>query len=347
MEEDKKQKEVDIQAVVRPEAFDSSAPESSTIAASISKRKVSAEKLLSNDSNGHIEEPSSSQARDLRKLVNYEDIPIWYQDNPNIRTGYRPVSNSNRLCFWSWTYIHNETFNIYSHLIPAVGFLLAQIYMENLVSVHFPNATAGDRIIFVFFLATATITLTLSFSYHTLMNHSIRISHLWLRLDYIGILVLTLGDFVSGIYLVFYCDPTLQKVYWTMIGTLSLITSVLVLHPRLQGLKFRTSRVIAFIGTGLSGFAPLGHGLVVYGWHYMWLASGMPYYLLEGALLAMGAIFYATRCPESLSPGRFDIWGCSHHLLHIFVVAATVVQLVGIWESFAYHYMHNPLCVLQ
>lgn len=50
------------------------------------------------------------------------------------------------------------------------------------------------------------------------MNHSLHVSHLWLRIDYLGIVFLTLGDFVSGIYLVFFCQPRLQKVYWSMVN---------------------------------------------------------------------------------------------------------------------------------
>lgn len=38
-------------------------------------------------------------------------------------------------------------------------------------------------------------------------------------MDYTGIIVLVLGDFVSGIYVGFYCEPMLQNTYWTMICT--------------------------------------------------------------------------------------------------------------------------------
>jgi len=72
----------------------------------------------------------------------------------------------------------------------------------------------------------------------------------------------------------------------------------------------------------------------------MWRASGMPYYFLEGGILALGAFFYATRCPESIRPGRFDLVGCSHNIFHVLVVLATVVHLVGIWNAFAYNYRH-------
>ncbi len=71
--------------------------------------------------------------------------------------------------------------------------------------------------------------------------------------------------------------------------------------------------------------------------------SGMPFYLLEGLLLVLGAFFYGTRIPESLKPGRFDIWGCSHQVFHLLVVAATAVHAWGIVSAFDYNY-HSRKC---
>ena len=116
------------------------------------------------------------------------------------------------------------------------------------------------------------------------------------------------------------------------------MTSILVLHPKLQGLQWRAFRALAFTCTGLSGLAPLGHGILIYGLERMWIASGMPYYLLEGLIFLVGVTFYITKFPESVSPGRFDILGSSHNFFHVLVVAATTVHLVGIWEAFKYHY---------
>jgi adiponectin receptor len=125
---------------------------------------------------------------------------------------------------------------------------------------------------------------------------------------------------------------------------LGILTSILVIHPKyFQGLQYRKLRVAAFVGLGLSGCIPIAHGIGIYGWHHMWLASGMPYYFLEGAILVLGAFFYATRCPESVRPGKFDVCGCSHNIFHVLVVLATVVHLVGVWNAFAYNY-RNVQC---
>lgn len=150
-------------------------------------------------------------------LLSYDDLPEWYQDNAFILHGYRPVTNSSRTSFASLLYLHNETVNIYSHLLPAILFLAAEGGMYQYLHVRYPNATAVDHVVFAFFLFTAVVCLGFSATYHTVLNHSAHIANIWLRLDFVGIVVLTLGDFVSGILMVFYCEPLLQKIYWAMV----------------------------------------------------------------------------------------------------------------------------------
>jgi len=150
-------------------------------------------------------------------LLPYDDIPVWYQDNAYIRHGYRPVSNSTRASFASWLYLHNETINIYSHLLPGMLFLAGEGVMCSYTHALYPNATAVDHFVFAFFLLTAVICLGFSATYHTLSNHSVHISGLWLRLDFAGIIVLTLGDFLSGILMIFYCESILQRIYCGMV----------------------------------------------------------------------------------------------------------------------------------
>ena len=57
----------------------------------------------------------------------------------------------------------------------------------------------------------------MSATYHALSNHSPNVHNLWLRLDVTGIAVLTAATFVPGVYYGFYCEPLLQKIYWTMV----------------------------------------------------------------------------------------------------------------------------------
>ena len=113
--------------------------------------------------------------------------------------------------------MHNETVNIYSHLLPGVFFVIAEGLMLFYIQDRYPEATVEDRLVFAFFLLTAVICLSFSAMLHTLSSHSLDVSNLWLHLDFIGIIVLTLGDFVSGIDMIFYCEPILKQRYWIMV----------------------------------------------------------------------------------------------------------------------------------
>ncbi|KAK3934213.1 mPR-like GPCR protein [Diplogelasinospora grovesii] len=279
--------------------------------------------------------PIKTKTEKRVRLLSYEEIPEWYRDNECIRSGYRPVSGSAWVSVLSWRYIHNETVNIFSHLLPAVAFLLGEGYILGYIQSEYPDATASDYFIFAFFLLAAFVCLGLSTTYHTLLNHSHEVERQWLCLDFVGIVLLTLGDFISGIYM--------RKIYWSMICSLGALTIFIMVNPRFSGRKWRTFRTLTFVATGLSGFAPLGHGVYLFGVPQMMLQSGMPYYLAEGGLLCLGALVYATRFPEALSPGRFDIWGASHQIFHILVVFATAVQLIGLLAAFDYNY-HSRIC---
>ena len=160
-----------------------------------------------------------TNSKNSNGLLSYDEIPPWYQDNDCIRHGYRPVMDDPKTCFESWTYIHNETANIYSHLLPS---LLAAVVCQGLLYKafpwYYPRATTRDYMVVAFHLGSASICFGLSALYHTLKNRSADSLNLWSRIDYIGITILILGDFVSGIYVSFYCEPILQNTYWTMVG---------------------------------------------------------------------------------------------------------------------------------
>jgi adiponectin receptor len=269
----------------------------------------------------------------LLRLHTFEEIPNWHQDNPYVRTGYRPVSNSVQSCVFSLSYLHNETLNIYTHLLPALGLaLLLPTLQLKIFEVH-PSASFKDRLILALAPTTAVVTFSLSAIYHTLMNHSHAVSAFCLLLDFVGILSLILSSFISGIYVGFYCDPLLQKTYWGMINVLITISALLVLHPKLQGPSWRPHRTTAFVLTALSGFTPIGHGMIRYGWEDMFNRSGLPWWLAEGLWYGLGVVFFASRIPEKLAWAKYDLVGSSHQLFHVCVVFGAACHCWGVWKS--------------
>jgi len=54
------------------------------------------------------------------------------------------------------------------------------------------------------------------------------------------------------------------------------------------------------------------------------------YHYLQMAAMGVATFCYATHIPEKFFPGRFDLFGNSHHFLHVFGVLATHFQMQGI-----------------
>jgi adiponectin receptor len=163
------------------------------------------------------DEDSGARRRSHGRLLLNTQVPTWYAHNDYILTGYRPVTMSIWLCIESLTYLHNETMNIYTHLVPSVLALFGNACIAWYFESRFPGATWPDRLVFHVYLTTSVICFGMSSAYHTFLCHSEPYADLWGRIDYLSILVQILGSFVSGIYIGFYCEPGLQKLYWTMV----------------------------------------------------------------------------------------------------------------------------------
>ncbi|KAK4188111.1 hemolysin-III related-domain-containing protein [Podospora australis] len=283
--------------------------------------------------------PASASARPTRRpiLLSFNEMPTWFQNEANrfVLNHYRPISNSIRVSFSSWLYLHNETINVYSHLLPALLFLPGLFYLLQYLSYNYPSLTTADFLAFSTFMLAAITCLSLSATYHTLLNHSAHMENFCLRLDMLGVVLFILGDLILGIYVVFWCETLLRYLYWSLVGIFGTLTILMTLHAKFQGQRYRLVRALMFVATGLCGVAPLIHGLILFGKSQMMMTKALPYTLAKAGCLLSGTGFYATRFPESRYPGKFDLWG-SHSIFHVLVVCAAVVQLMGYLDAFDY-----------
>ena len=183
--------------------------------------------------------PAERSSESWYSPVKWEDLPHWQQDNHYILGNYRRVSNSYLKSFGSLTYWHNETVNIYSHLLPALLSLPSAIALYNIVHPRYKQATRSDIIAFGCFFLGATLCLGMSATYHTISNHSPLVNRIGNQLDYVGIVLLITGSFVPSVYYGFWCDPLLQSIYWLMVCTKESLARVVLLicHTRSPHLR--------------------------------------------------------------------------------------------------------------
>ncbi|ERF76957.1 hypothetical protein EPUS_02669 [Endocarpon pusillum Z07020] len=133
-------------------------------------------------------------------LLLWEEIPAWQQDgNQFMETGYRPPADgSYRKCLKSWTYIHNETGNIFFHLIGSLLFFTLPIGVYKELAPRYATADRADVFVFATFFSGVAICFALSTLLHTVMNHSEEGANFGVQLDYLRILLLIVNCSFGG-----------------------------------------------------------------------------------------------------------------------------------------------------
>ncbi|KAM0721186.1 hypothetical protein Q7P37_003473 [Cladosporium fusiforme] len=268
--------------------------------------------------------------------VLWNDLPTWQQDNQHIHSGYRPASNSYNGSVASLAYLHNESVNIYTHLVGALLALAAGVYIYGSLRPRYAQAMWEDVTVFACFFGGAVACLGMSATYHTVSNHSERVARLGNKLDYLGIVILIWGSFVPSVYYGLADKAELVRVYWSMITSIGAATTVVVLFPRFRTPAWRPFRAFMFVMMGMSAIFPVLHGVKIFGAAQMEQQIGLSWLVTQGVLYILGAGIYAARVPERWAPGTFDIWGSSHQIFHVLVVMAAGAHLIGLLKAFDY-----------
>lgn len=154
-------------------------------------------------------------------LVHWKDLPHWQQDNHHIHASYRRASYSYARSWQSIFHWHNESVNIWSHLIPGALALPVGVILYKILEPRYEQASAADVIALGCFFIGAAFCLGMSATYHTVSNHSPAVARMWNQLDYAGISLLVAGSFIPSVYYGFWCNPDRQLVYWTMVSQTS------------------------------------------------------------------------------------------------------------------------------
>ncbi|KAI9490337.1 hemolysin-III related-domain-containing protein [Zychaea mexicana] len=282
--------------------------------------------------------------RTQTKTVSWSELPQWMQDNIYITAGYRRPTGSYTKCIQSLFYLHNESVNIWSHLLGFILFLG--------LAIHFvwqqpfaDSLTAADYIYFFCFIAGAMVCLGFSSSFHCFSCHSEPVAAQWNRCDYAGIVTLTVGSFYPLLYYGFHCHPTLQIIYLVIITILGSLTAAVALLKHFRTPAYRWMRTGLFLALGLFGIVPTLHGVIIYGFGNSADTISLWNLVLMAVAYVGGALIYGCRIPERWYPGSFNIWFASHQIFHVCVLIAVTSHYIGVMRAMAFwHQKDNPLC---
>lgn len=292
----------------------------------------------------------------IPRLHYYHEIDEWQQDNHFIRSGYVKETSSFSNCFNSLFYLHNESINIHTHLLPSFFAFLVIIYYVNYELPIYDNYLGvWEKLNFLQFGMAVTACLLISSTYHCVKSHSDTVSKLGNKFDYFGIVILITCSLNSIVLFSFYDEPFWKFTFIIIFLGLATTCTVLTLDPRFATNVYRPLRSLMFILFGLSGILPLIAAVKLYGYSAAVERSCAGWLVLEGISYISGAVLYAMRVPERFThvdedetslldkplSGKFDIFGHSHQIFHVMVLVGAFchwMSLVG-----CYHYLHEVI----
>ena len=114
-----------------------------------------------------------------------------------------------------------------------------------------------------------------------------------------------------------------------------------------KGPAFRTGRTIVYLSSAGASFLPVVLHLLKHGHDHLPRSGDNPALTYVGFMLLqyiLGAIVYASRFPERLAPGWFDLLGHSHQLWHLIVISATVTLYHGIVHLIVWRLENENMC---
>lgn len=276
-----------------------------------------------------------------RKLCKFHELPTWQRDNDKILSGYVKETNSFRHCLLSLFYFHNESVNVYSHLIPSVIYMALGIFLLDKLCIKvFPSTTLYDYIFINIFLLGCGTCLLFSGCFHCLKQHSERQSILWSKIDYIGIVLLISCSMISVIYYGYFDHPDIMLSFITMVVVLGIICSLVVTNDIFNQQHWKPVRATFFVSFALSGLVPMIFGIVKFGYLEVLNRICLKFIWLETLFYLLGAIVYGCKLPESLlMPGTVDLLGNSHQMFHCMVVLGSICHCKAVFES--YNLLHR------
>ncbi|KAF2084934.1 HlyIII-domain-containing protein [Saccharata proteae CBS 121410] len=280
----------------------------------------------------------AEQQLESRLTILWHQIQPWQQDNHYIHSGYRPASYSYRQSLNSLTYLHNESVNVYTHLLGAIVSLLTGLVLYAELKPRYVSATRDDVLMFGCFFVGAAVCLGCSALFHLTSNHSPDVQRTGNKLDYLGIVALIWGSTVPSVYYGLLEHPQMVRFWWAVITTNSLACAVAAVSETFRTPTFRPFRAATFVALGMSAGLPAINGIKMYGFHALNERIGLTWLVAHGAMYVLGAGIYASRIPERFYPGKFDIWGSSHQIFHVLVLCAAATHLVGLVKAFDFQH---------
>lgn len=276
-----------------------------------------------------IDSSKASPSADRRRLVSWEQVPAWLQFNRYIRTGYRQQLDA-LPAFWTLFSVHNESINVWSHLLPVFGFLYLLF--------HPMSDALMFRVCILSFLAIFSASTT----YHLFMP-CCRSTGGYTRLiscDVVGALV---SITTSGYSFILYGDKCASDLKVAAIAGLFGLSAAVLLFAILAS-KLSVAGRVRLFGVHCLLRLALCQILLLPKYQRNGMSNALMYHSVSFFVLFAGGVVNATRVPERWIRARWlDFIGNSHNIWHAACIYSCWLSMLGCyWDQVEYN---GTICV--
>uniref|UniRef100_A0A8C6SNE5 Progestin and adipoQ receptor family member VII, b n=1 Tax=Neogobius melanostomus TaxID=47308 RepID=A0A8C6SNE5_9GOBI len=281
--------------------------------------------------------------------VKLADVPEVFRER-YVLSGYRQTDHSWRYYFLTLFQRHNESINVWTHLLTALIILVkCQEISQTVDFLRDPHAQP----LFIILLTTF-ITLSFSALAHLLSAKSELSFFTFYFLDYFGVAVYQYGCAVAHYYYVIEEEwhSRVRGFYLPTAAFLSWLTCFGCCYGRYASLdmpKF-ANKLFQLVPCSLAyclDTSPVVHRI------YKCYQTGcsdpaVSYHFYILILFVVSAYFFSFPHPESLFTGRCDFIGQGHQIFHVLMAACALMQIAALRMDFSerrplYERLHGDL----
>ncbi|KAL9561196.1 hypothetical protein ACKAV7_014551 [Fusarium commune] len=197
-----------------------------------------------------------------------------------IHSGYCQIRPTYLHSLRSLFNLHNESVNIWSHLLGAIVAAACSLYLDYVIRPRHDFVTLPDVLVFACFIGGAGLCLGMSATFHAVLNHSQKVARelSFERARRNG-------------------EGPLTKTQICLLGTgCAIISWVEQFHTP----RWRSYRAMMFAALGLSGFIPIIQGVTIYGYKGLDDRISVTCIIIHGAMYLFGAGLYVVRHPNRI-----------------------------------------------
>lgn len=200
--------------------------------------------------------------------------------------------------------------------------------------------------------------------FHTFLCHSEKVFKVGKKVDFSRLVLMLWAANFPLIYYGFICDATVRIIYWAVTSFSALCCLIFTFQSYVSKPRAWILKGLTFSCLVLSVFIPIIHGLSVYGLSTQIERLGLRWIIYTIICDTFGAAAHMTKVslspiaaelrytnsvwycqfPESFFPRTFDLFGSSHQIMHIMILAGCMIYTVGLLENYDFAHSNTVMC---